>query len=442
MVGSADMATAAAAAFGSKSGARAGQRWLLAFPEHAAAGLIPAALGKAGKARDLAERSLRLLDRNGHGDAVRRVAAGGGPAVADAVDAVLALDPLSLFPTKRPSLPGWLVLSALPPIELASGEGGLPGPAVEALLTMAAFTKPDEPYAGIDQVKEACTAGSLGRFAWALFQQWLAGGAPSAHGWAYQALGLIGDDDCARRLSPLIRVWPRENAGSRAVSGLDILVNIGSDVSLMHLNRLAQTAPTKGLRTRAQARIADLAEARGLTMDELADRLVPDLGLDDDGSLWFDFGPRRFQVGFDELLAPYVKDESGARLRALPKPTSKDDPELSKGAGDRWKALKKDASDAAKTQIRRIELAMGRRRRWDTDTFQSCFVEHAVMGHVARRLVWAVYDEDGSMAGSFRVAEDRSFADATDDLWELPGGALIGIPHVLELSAADRWRLG
>ena len=110
-------------------------------------------------------------------------------------------------------------------------------------------------------------------------------------------------------------------------------MSIGSDVSLMHLNRLAQTAPTKGLKTRAQERIADLAEARGLTMEELADRLVPDLGLDEDGTMWFDFGPRRFQVGFDELLAPFVKDESGSRLRALPKPNSKDDPELSKVRG-------------------------------------------------------------------------------------------------------------
>lgn len=37
-------------------------------------------------------------------------------------------------------------------------------------------------------------------------------------------------------------------------------------------------------------------------MAELEDRLAPDLGLDDNGSLLLDFGPRQFTVSFDETL--------------------------------------------------------------------------------------------------------------------------------------------
>ena len=84
---------------------------------------------------------------------------------------------------------------------------------------------------------------------------------------------------------------------------------------------------------------------------------------------------------------------------------------------------------------------MGSRRRWGADTFRSCFVDHPLMGHVARRLVWATYDESGAVTDTFRVAEDRSFADVNDDLWELPEAAVMGIPHVLELDAqvAGSW---
>ena len=46
----------------------------------------------------------------------------------------------------------------------------------------------------------------------------------------------------------------------------------------------------------------EVAEQRDLTPEELADRLVPDLGLDADGSLTLDFGPRAFRVGFDGSL--------------------------------------------------------------------------------------------------------------------------------------------
>jgi hypothetical protein len=65
------------------------------------------------------------------------------------------------------------------------------------------------------------------------------------------------------------------------VTGLDVLAAIGSDVALMHLNGIAQKVKFKGLQEKARAKIDQLAQARGLSAEELADRLVPDLGLDE-----------------------------------------------------------------------------------------------------------------------------------------------------------------
>lgn len=56
-------------------------------------------------------------------------------------------------------------------------------------------------------------------------------------------------------------------------------------------------------------------------MAELEDRLAPDLGLDDNGSLLLDFGPRQFTVSFDETLKPFVRDVSGSRLKTCPNRT-------------------------------------------------------------------------------------------------------------------------
>ncbi len=63
-------------------------------------------------------------------------------------------------------------------------------------------------------------------------------------------------------------------------------------------------------------------------MAELEDRLAPDLGLNDSGSLTLDFGPRKFTVGFDETLKPIVRDENGNVLKDLPKPNLSDDKTL------------------------------------------------------------------------------------------------------------------
>jgi hypothetical protein len=304
-----------------------------------------------------------------------------------------------------------------------------------------AISSIEEPYAGLTQVKAACDPASLARFAWGLFEAWMVAGAPSKEGWAFLALGHLGDDECARKLAPLIRQWPGEAAHARAVTGLDVLATIGTDVTLIYLNGIAEKVKFKGLQEKAREKIAQIAEARGLTRDELADRLVPDLGLDENGSLPLDFGERTFTVGFDEQLKPFVKDATGARLKDLPKPTKKDDAEKSQAAEERWKALKKDAKAAAGLQVLRMELAMCARRRWSAETFRQFFVEHPLLIHVVRRLVWSSYTADGKLTATFRVAEDRTFADLNEDTWTLPDDASVGIPHALELDAqtAGAW---
>ena len=415
--------------------------WLLRHPAHATAGLLVPALGKPGKAKDAACAALRLLASEGHEATVLDIASRSTPPARDAVARVLSFDPLLLFPAKPPKLPASLGVESLPPPLLADRSAKLPPDALEALATMLSFSTLEEPYAGLEQVKAACDRPSLARFAWALFEAWMLAGAPSKENWAFQALGLLGDDDTARKLAPLIRLWPGEAAHARAVTGLDILATIGTDVTLIYLNGIAEKVKFKGLQQKAQEKIEQIAEARGLTREELADRLVPDLGLDDSGSLSLDFGPRTFTVGFDEQLKPFVRDSDGTRLKDLPKPTQKDDTDKATAAAEQWKALKKDAKVAAGTQILRLELAMCARRRWSPEVFRQFFVEHPLLIHVVRRLVWGVYSPEGAVQSTFRVAEDRSLADSNDDTFTLPEGALVGLPHALELDAktAGTW---
>ncbi|MCP2094740.1 hypothetical protein LV78_002716 [Actinosynnema pretiosum] len=52
---------------------------------------------------------------------------------------------------------------------------------------------------------------------------------------------------------------------------------------------------------------------------------MPTFDLDEESALLLDYGPRLFSVGFDEALRPFVLDEHGKRLKALPKPGAKDD---------------------------------------------------------------------------------------------------------------------
>ncbi|GIH23298.1 hypothetical protein Aph01nite_16080 [Acrocarpospora phusangensis] len=407
--------------------------WLARHPEAAARALIPAALGKPGMARRQAEQALAALAAGGGRDVVVRAAAGYGPVAETAVADLLSADPLDALPAKIPALPEWTEVAILTPIHLRGDTAPLPAESVRHLMTMLAISRPGDPYLGLALVKEACDSRSLADFSWALFQRWQAAGYPSKESWIMDALGLLGDDETVRRLTPLIRVWPGEGGHTRAVAGLDLLAAIGSEVALMNLHGIAEKVKFSGLKNRARQKMDEVAAELGLTPQELADRLVPDFGLSADGSLTLDYGRRRFVVGFDEQLKPYVTDAAGKRLKNLPKPGANDDPELAPAASQRFAGLKKDVRAVASDNIRRLEQAMVTRRRWTGAEFRRLLVGHPLLWHIVRRLVWGLYDASGRLTGALRVAEDRSFADVEDDTLTLPDEAVVGVAHPLEL---------
>ncbi|GAA2057891.1 hypothetical protein GCM10009839_79320 [Catenulispora yoronensis] len=425
-----------------KSLRAAAARWLARHPEYAAEQLIPAAVGKPGKDRRAAIETLRWLDARGHAEVVAIAAIAAktyGDKAADAVRTLIEADGTEDVPKTMPALPHWAEPFALPQLASLGHTSALPPEAVRHVVQMLSISKPETPYPGLDIVRETCDDISLREFCWALVENWRLAGCPSAQGWVLDSLRWFGDYDIVRRLEPLIRAWPGENGHARAVAGLDVLAAIGGDHAMRALYRISQRVKFTALKDSAGEKIAAIAEGLGRTAEQLGDQLVPDLGLDPDGTLTLDFGPRKFVVGFDELLKPYVRDEAGQRLKTLPKPGVKDDPELAKAATDAFSALKKEARSETGDQIARLERAMCLRRRWTLLDFCSYFVAHPLVRHLVRRLVWGSYDADGTLLATFRIAEDLTFADLDDEPFE-PDIATVGLVHPLEFAELiPRW---
>ncbi|GIJ60750.1 DUF4132 domain-containing protein [Virgisporangium aurantiacum] len=407
--------------------------WFGRHPEVAARALVPPALGRAGRDRRQAERVLLMLAAAGFEAEVRTAAAGYGPEAGAGIDTLLRTDPLRVLPARIPALPTWLDPRLLPPLRVPDGRA-LPVEAVGHVCTVLAMSTMDEPYPGVDVVRATCDPASLEAFGWALYDRWDDAGFPVRERWILGALGLIGGDDTADRLVPLIVGWPSGNARTRASLGLDVLCAIGTDKALMHLDRLARKADTDTVAGGARERIDAIAAARELTPEQLADRLVPDFDLDPDGRMTLDYGPRTFVVGFDEQLRPFAADGAGKRLKTLPKPGVRDDPQKAATEYKRFAALKRTVRTIAAEQVRRFEHAMVWQRRWPASELATLFAVHPLLQHLVRRLVWGVYEGDETI-GAFRIAEDRTYADVADDPYEVADDAVVGVAHPLHLGA-------
>jgi hypothetical protein len=429
------------------------RQWLDDNPAEAIAGLVPVAAGK-GKLADAAVEYLREADRLGRGpfieEQLRQTSAEvagqvrgrvfGRPEKVHAVldarstppwlrDAVKGVDAANV------KLPDWVRPTNLPPL-LVGGRRLTEG----QLTAVLAALKQTGPARGplVEGLRRHADAAARDAFAWRLFELWLGEGAPTKEKWAFAALGHLGGDAAALKLGALVRAWPGEGQHKRAVEGLECLRAIGTDTALMQLNGIAQRVKFKAIQSEARQLVAAVAEDRGLTREQLEDRIVPDLGLDERGGRTLDFGPRQFRTALGPDLRPLVRDGDGKLKEDLPKPGAKDDADRAAAAVADWKLLKKQLREAVKVQAFRLEQAMVIGRRWTPDEFAALLVRHPLLVNLVRWLLWAGYDARGKRVAAFRVTEEREYADARDKACPLKGAAAVGVVHPLHLAEAER----
>ncbi|HEX2143506.1 MAG TPA: DUF4132 domain-containing protein [Glycomyces sp.] len=399
------------------------KQWLDRHAADAAAFLVPDAVGKDAKLRKAAIDALRYLDRS----IVDRQSAAYGEAASVAVAAILDADPLDPQLGRLPKPGAWADPAMLPQLLSAGREAALPDAAVRTFLTALAIDDPEHPYAGVDVLAAECDPISLAVFSWSLFELWLSAGSPPKDSWAMDQLRRFADDGAVRRLTALIREWPGQSQSRKAVRGVEILGGVGSEAALRAVHDLSRKAKFKALKQMATEQIEVIAERLGLDLDQLGDRLVPDFGLAEASARVLDYGPRSFTVRFDEGLKPFLVDDKGKRRASAPKPAAKDDPELAQAAYERFAALRRDLKATAAEQVKRLEGAMAAGRTWTRAEFQEFLVDHPLMWQLSSRLVWQAGDV------SFRLAEDRTLADAEDEPFELPEDAVVRLAHPLTL---------
>lgn len=224
----------------------------------------------------------------------------------------------------------------------------------------------------------------------------------------------------------------RKHRGKRLTQSktlVQMLAWIDDPAAIQLVLSIAGRFRPKGIQVEAAKQAELLAERRGWTLDDLADRSVPDAGFESNGRQAYDFGTRTFTASLgDDLTVSLTNDETGKTVRSLPKGRADEDPELIKELKKDFTAAKKELKTVAKIQPERLHFAMCSQRSWTVDDFMRYFVAHPVMARLASRLVWASTDGESAAVG-FRPLTDGTLLTADDEEFNPPTSALITVGH-------------
>lgn len=252
--------------------------------------------------------------------------------------------------------------------------------------------------------------------------------------WAMGFAAIIGDDRLVPVFSRQIKEWADNMRGRLAEYAVQALALLGTDAALLAVDAMAirYRSKNKNIGKAATEAFAAAAAARGLTVEELGDLVVP----------WLGFAPgqpRLIETGKATFEARIGNDfKLNFRDAATNKKVAKLPDSAPAAVKSEFKEIAASLKEAVKSQLLRMETLMVRQFRWPAPRWRELYLQHPLLLPFAQRLVWGAYSPSGQLTGTFRALEDRSLTDAGDEAFAIADNCSVGVVHPLELSPEAR----
>lgn len=242
----------------------------------------------------------------------------------------------------------------------------------------------------------------------------------------------------------LVRRYLKDN-GSKVNQSKALLTSLARNphpsaiqAVLAAANRLKQKT------TQAMARelVEGIAADRGWSADELADRTIPSGGFGENRELELDCGGgRMFKAVYRGAGRIELFNSDSKGVKALPSPKGEEDKEVVAAAKKSLSDAKKQVKQVEELQATRLYEAMCTERTWPAQIWMTYLKCHPIVGDLVQRLIWLVIDGEGKIAASFRLLDDGSLTDNTDNPIQINEADTLKLAHqeLVLASEADTW---
>ncbi|WP_326588410.1 DUF4132 domain-containing protein [Streptomyces sp. NBC_01294] len=232
--------------------------------------------------------------------------------------------------------------------------------------------------------------------------------------------------DTVRALGALVETSLRKAAGlgprnpKVANAAVNSLARMEGEAALAELARLATRVTYKGTLKLVEAALETRAAALGLSREEIEELAAPAYGLTQVGKAEFRLGEATAQLEVRGNRAVTVwRNATGKQVKSAPTTVRRNHAEELR----ELKGLAKDIDKSLSAQSERLDRQFLARRRWAYGPWRERYLDHPLVGTLARRLIWTV---DGTAVcfadGALRTLTGATLTEgATVELWHPVG---------------------
>lgn len=268
-----------------------------------------------------------------------------------------------------------------------------------------------------------------------LFRYWQSDSAEANRRMLLLPYCFYGSEQQIAQLSPLIKSWSRASRKQLSRFVLKLLGIKSSPNALRILNEWMEISPNGTYRTTSWNAFRQAAIRKGMTVEELADLIIPTFGFNSSAEKEVSYGTRTFRVTLNPDFTLSVFDLEKQKVsKSLPAPTKHDDRKKAEKAREELSTLNKVVKTQTKIQRKRLEQSLKNGRTWPRKIWQTIFIENPVMRYITTGLVWGVYKE-GQLRKSFRYMENGKCITVDEKEFILSDDAILSLVHPVDLTS-------
>ena len=256
------------------------------------------------------------------------------------------------------------------------------------------------------------------------------------------AIAALGDPALAPAVANLAAASLRKvpNLGPVAVrlgnSGINVLAELPGPAAITQLGRLRLLVKYATARRLVDKALDAAARRAGVTPDEIEEMSVPTYGLDASGVARKQLGEIAAEIAIaDDEAALVLRDAHGKAFKSVPASVKQDHP----AALAELRRTVKEIGQVLPAQRLRLENLMIGGRELTVERWRTRYLEHPLIGDMARRLIWSV---SAPGAPTSVMLFDGKTVDAEGAPADVPADARVRLYHPLRATVDETvaWR--
>ena len=337
------------------------------------------------------------------------------------------------FDTANAKVISWIPEGMLSRVRFADLSGIAPDIIMEFILVEYMSLAAPYRVKAADKVAEILNLQDMQKALEGIYDEWIENGADTKLKMFMLPYCVFASDTQILNLNKQLLKWAEASRGALAAFTVSVAALNGGSVALMMVDSISGKFPNNQVKKAAKLAFSAAAKILEIPEDVLSDRIIPSLGFDRAGKKVLDFGAHTFTLSLTPDFVLSIYDNGKAKfVKSLPKPTGEDDPVKAETAKKELSELKKQIKAVVQTQSNRLKKVLMNGRYWNSESWNTLFVENPIMHQFAIGLIWGVY-KDNKLTQSFRYMEDGTFNTVDEEEFTLPENAQITLVHPAEL---------